>query len=121
MADDVEENAHQVESDQSTEQSRQRRQEQIYEMTAVGADERPDPRDQAEDVARTQAARVGERDLAGSRGRGDSWFSAQSNCRDSLAGGGASGGQYAVFEHEFRRASDGVLIAAERIAALEIR
>ena len=40
---------------------------------------------------------------------------------DSLAGGGASGGQYAVFEHEFRCASDGVLIAAERIAALEIR
>src|SRR5258707_3728567 len=41
--------------------------------------------------------------------------------RHSLGGRRASRGQYAVFENEFRRASDSALIAAECIAALEIR
>lgn len=90
-------------------------------MTAVRADEGPYPRDQAEDVARTQAARVGERDLARCRGREDCWFSVQIELRDSFAGDGASGGQYAVFEGELRSTRDGVLIAAERVAALEVR
>src|ERR1700723_3540809 len=90
-------------------------------MTAVGADERPHARDQAEDVTRSQPASFGERQLAGDRGRGDCRFSVQSNRGDSLAGSGASGCQYLVFEGEFGFASYRILIAAERVTTLEIR
>jgi hypothetical protein len=49
-------------------------------MAAIGADKRPRLRDQAEHVAGTQLASVGERQLACSRRRGDGRFSVQSNC-----------------------------------------
>src|ERR1700691_1018298 len=89
VADVVEDNAREVESNQSAQQRRHREQEQIHQVAAVGADERPHAHDQAEDVARTQLPRVGERDLAGSRGRGDCRFSVQieSQSSDSIVCG----------------------------------
>jgi len=121
MTYDVEENPHQRESDQSADQSRQRQQEQIHKMTPVWADERPRARNQPEHVAGTQPAGVGEGQFAGSRWRCDCRFRIQSNRIDSLAGSGAGGRQYAVFESEFRFASYRVFIAGERVTPLEIR
>src|SRR5208282_1056289 len=87
-------------------------------MASVGADEGPRTRDQAEHVARTQLASVGERQLACGRRRGDGQFSVQSDCADSLAGSSARDGQYVVLENEFRCASYFVLIGAEPVSAL---
>ena len=81
VADDVEDNAREVESNQSTQQRRHGEQEQVRQVAAVGTDERPHAHDQAEDVARTQSPRVGKRDLAGGRGRGDCRFSVQFESR----------------------------------------
>src|SRR5208282_2089382 len=89
-------------------------------MAAVGADKRPDARDQAEHVARTQPARVRERQLAGSRRRGDGRCGVQSNRADSLAGSGARDGKDVILENELGRASYFVLIGAEFISALEV-
>ena len=80
IADDVEEDAREIQPDKPAEQCGQREQEQIDEMAAVRPHERPHPRDQPEDIARAQAASVGERHFAcrQRKRRGDGGFSVQS-------------------------------------------
>ena len=71
VTNDVEENFYDAEREKSAEQTRQNQEQQINEMAAVGADERPGAYRETEDVARAERARLRKRDFAWCRRRYD--------------------------------------------------
>src|SRR5216684_1541552 len=108
MTDNVEENAHDAEREESAEQRRQNQEQQVDEMTPVGPDERPRTHREAKDVARAEPARLGKRNFARWRRCDDAVrdaicrFSSQLITRESVGAGGASDREDLVLQNEFR-------------------
>ena len=84
VTDDVEKNATDAQREESAEQGREHQQQQINEMTPVGADERPRADREPEDVARAELARLGKRDFARWRRRNDAVTDAVCRFGDQL-------------------------------------